>query len=97
MAAFPCGPDSIPEREVYSPAYIHNKNYNRNSKKEEFDDIYIGTMDIEKAFDHVPRSLMLRKLVGLGIGKCMLFALKQLYRLYAIGYMRTKASGRTVE
>ena len=30
-------------------------------------------------FDHVPRSLLLKKLVKLGIGKCMLFALKQLY------------------
>ena len=36
-------------------------------------------MDIEKAFDHVPRSLLLRKLVSLGVGKCMLFALKQVY------------------
>ena len=36
-------------------------------------------MDIEKAFDHIPRSLLLKKLIKLGIGKCMLFALKQLY------------------
>ena len=36
-------------------------------------------MDIEKAFDHVPRSLLLKKLVTLGVGKCMLFALKQVY------------------
>ena len=41
--------------------------------------LYIGTMDIEKAFDHIPRSLLLKKLVTLGIGKCMLFALKQVY------------------
>ena len=40
--------------------------------------LYIATMDIEKAFDHVLRSLLLRKLVSLGIGKCMLFALKQI-------------------
>ena len=38
--------------------------------------LYIATMDIEKAFNHDPRSL--RKLVTLGIGKCMLFALKQI-------------------
>ena len=36
-------------------------------------------MDIEKAFDHVPRSLLLKRLVTLGIGKFMLFALKQIY------------------
>ena len=36
-------------------------------------------MDIEKAFDHMPQSLLLKKLVTLGIGKCMLFALKQVY------------------
>ena len=41
--------------------------------------LYIGSLDIEKAFDHVPRSLLLKKLVSLGIGKCMLFALKQIY------------------
>ena len=34
--------------------------------------LYIGSVDIEKAFDRVPRSL-------LGIGKCVLFALKQFY------------------
>ena len=45
--------------------------------------LYIGSVDIEKAFDHVPRSLLLKKLVKLGIGKVMLFALKQLY-LYSI-------------
>ena len=45
--------------------------------------LYIGSVDIEKAFDHVPRSLLLKKLVKLGIGKAMLFALKQLY-LYSI-------------
>ena len=36
---------------------------------------YIVSMDIEKAFDHVPRYLLLKKLVDLNIGKCMLFAL----------------------
>ena len=41
--------------------------------------LYIGSVDIEKAFDHVPRSLLLKKLVKLGIGKLMLFALKQIY------------------
>ena len=41
--------------------------------------LYIGSVDIEKAFDHVPRSILLNKLVKLGIGKYMLFALKQLY------------------
>ena len=37
-------------------------------------------MDIEKAFDHVPRYLLLKKLVCLGAGKSMLFALKQIYK-----------------
>ena len=41
--------------------------------------VYIGSVDIEKAFDHVPRSLLLKKLVKLGIGRLMLFALKQVY------------------
>ena len=41
--------------------------------------LYIASVDIEKAFDHVPRSLLLKKLVKLGIGKLMLFALKQVY------------------
>lgn len=41
--------------------------------------LYVGSMDIEKAFDHVSRYLMLKRLVKLGIGKCMLFALKQMY------------------
>ena len=41
--------------------------------------LYVGSVDVEKAFDHVPRSLLLKKLVKLGVGKCMLFALKQLY------------------
>ena len=36
--------------------------------------LYIASVDIEKAFDNVPRSLLLKKLVKLGIGKCMLFA-----------------------
>ena len=41
--------------------------------------LYVGSMDIAKAFDHVPRSLLLKKLVKLGVGKSMLFALKQVY------------------
>ena len=48
------------------------------AKKKNFT-LYIGSMDIEKAFDHVPRSLLLSKLVRMGVGKCMLFALKQIY------------------
>ena len=43
--------------------------------------LYIGSVDISKAFDHVPRALLLKKLVKVGVGKCMLFALKQLYSL----------------
>ena len=41
--------------------------------------LFIASMDIEKAFDIVPRFLLLKKLIKLGIGRCMLFALKQLY------------------
>ena len=41
--------------------------------------LYIASVDIEKAFDHVPRSLLLKKLVKIGVGKLMLFALKQVY------------------
>ena len=41
--------------------------------------IYIGLFDLEKAFDKVSRYLMLKKLVKLGIGSCMLQALKMLY------------------
>ena len=36
-------------------------------------------MDIEKAFDTVPRLLLLKKLIKIGIGQCMLSALKCLY------------------
>ena len=43
--------------------------------------LYIGSVDISKAFDHVPRMLLLKKLAKIGIGKCMLFALQQLYSL----------------
>ena len=32
--------------------------------------LYIASMDIEKAFDMVPRSLLLKKLVTLGLSKC---------------------------
>ena len=56
------------------PAYI-----DRNCEKKLGVTLYIASVDIEKAFDNVPRSLLLKKLVKLGIGKCMLFALKQLY------------------
>ena len=45
--------------------------------------LYIGSVDIEKAFDHVPRSLLLKKLVKLGVGKVLLYALKHFY-LYSI-------------
>ena len=41
--------------------------------------LFIGSMDIEKAFDTVPRLPLLQKLVKIGIGRCMLAALKQLY------------------
>ena len=41
--------------------------------------LFIGSMDIEKAFDIVPRLLLLKKLIRLGIGSCMLAALKALY------------------
>ena len=38
--------------------------------------LYIGCFDIAKAFDKVSRLLLLKKLVKLGIGYCMLGALK---------------------
>ena len=41
--------------------------------------LYIGLFDIEKAFDKISRLLLLKKLVTLGIGSCMLNALKLLY------------------
>ena len=41
--------------------------------------LYIGFFDIEKAFDKISRLLLLQKLVKLGIGSCMLAALKLLY------------------
>jgi len=41
--------------------------------------LYIGLFDLEKAFDKVSRYLLLKKLVKLGIGSCMLNALKLLY------------------
>ena len=41
--------------------------------------LYIWSMDIEKAFDIVPRLSLLKKLIKLGIGRCMLYALKELY------------------
>lgn len=41
--------------------------------------LYIGLFDIEKAFDKISRLLLLQKLVKLGIGSCILAALKLLY------------------
>ena len=41
--------------------------------------LYIGIFDIEKAFDKVSRFILLKKLITLGIGNCMLQALKRLY------------------
>ena len=41
--------------------------------------LYIGFFDIAKAFDHVSRYLLLKKLVSIGIGKCMLKALQMMY------------------
>ena len=41
--------------------------------------LYIGFFDLEKAFDKVSRLLLLKKLVKLGIGCCMLEALKRVY------------------
>ena len=42
--------------------------------------LYIGLFDLAKAFDKVSRYLLLKKLVVRGISKCMLEALKRLYR-----------------
>ena len=41
--------------------------------------LYIGMFDLSKAFDKVSRLKMLKKLIALGIGKCMLNALKRIY------------------
>ena len=41
--------------------------------------LYIGFFDLEKAFDKVSRYKLLKKLVAMGIGFCMLEALKKLY------------------
>ena len=41
--------------------------------------LYIGMFDLEKAFDKVSRFKMLQKLIKMGIGRCMLQALKRLY------------------
>ena len=41
--------------------------------------LYIGMFDLAKAFDKVSRLKMLKKLIALGIGKCMLNALKRIY------------------
>ena len=41
--------------------------------------LYIGCFDIAKAFDKVPRLILLQKLIKLGIGHCMLGALKTIY------------------
>ena len=41
--------------------------------------LYIGLFDLEKAFDKVSRLQLLKKLVHLRIGNCMLQAIKRLY------------------
>ena len=41
--------------------------------------IYIGFFDLAKAFDKVSRVLLLKKLIKMGIGNCMLQALKRIY------------------
>ena len=41
--------------------------------------LYIGFFDIAKAFDHVSRLLLLKRLVSLGVGRCMLKALQMIY------------------
>ena len=41
--------------------------------------IYIGFFDLEKAFDKVSRYKLLKKLVAMGIGRCMFEAIKKLY------------------
>ena len=41
--------------------------------------LYIGFFDIAKAFDHVSRYLLLKKLVSIGVGRCMLKALQMMY------------------
>ena len=42
--------------------------------------LYIGAFDLAKAFDKVSRFKMLLKLTKLGIGNCMLQALKMIYK-----------------
>ena len=41
--------------------------------------LYVGMFDLEKAFDKVSRYKLLQKLVLMGIGSCMLQALKRVY------------------
>ncbi len=41
--------------------------------------LYLAFFDLEKAFDKVSRKLLLQKLIQLGIGHCMLEALKRIY------------------
>ena len=41
--------------------------------------LYIGLFYLSKAFDKVSRYLLLKKLIALGIGNCMLQAIKRLY------------------
>ena len=41
--------------------------------------LYIAFFDLEKAFDKVSRYKLLKKLIKMGIGSCMLRALKRLY------------------
>ena len=41
--------------------------------------LFIGCFDIQKAFDKVSRLLLLKKLIKMGVGYCMLQALKAIY------------------
>ena len=41
--------------------------------------LFVASFDVEKAFDIIPRLDLLKKLIKIGIGRCMLHALKQLY------------------
>ena len=38
--------------------------------------LFIGFFDLEKAFDKISRPLLLKSLIKLGIGSCMLHAIK---------------------
>ena len=41
--------------------------------------LFIGFFDLEKAFDKISRPLLLKSLIKLGIGSCMLHAIKAMY------------------